>query len=93
MLSETNWQRILDLFDNLNLETYTPELSDTESIIQGLNEFREHLGGRLTIMLLEGVGQGVEVHEMDSDIIKQSIILLQKRSQKGTAWKQPTLAH
>ena len=93
MLSETNWQRILDLFDNLNLETYTPELSDTESIVRGLNEFREHLGGRLTIMLLEGVGQGVEVHEMDADLIKQSIDLLQKHSQKGSTWKQPTLAH
>ena len=76
MLSETSWQRILDLFTNLDLETYTPALGDTESIIGGLNEFREHLGGRLTIMLLEGVGQGVEVHEMDSQTIAESINLL-----------------
>ena len=84
MLSETNWRRILDLFDALDLETYTSELSDTESIVSGLNEFREHLGGRLTIMLLEGIGQGVEVHEMDADIIVQSIDLLQSRARKTT---------
>ncbi len=102
MLSQTNWQRIMTLFDGLNLATYTPELSDTEQIVSGLNEFREHLGGRLTIMLLEGIGQGVEVHEMDAEIIVQSIDLLEKRSQdarrksgeeKGMTWKQPTLAH
>ena len=101
MLSQTNWRRIMTLFDGLNLATYTPELSDAEQIVGGLNEFREHLGGRLTIMLLEGIGQGVEVHEMDAETIVQSINLLKERSQdarreareKETTWKQPTLAH
>jgi 3-dehydroquinate synthase len=43
-------------------------------VLKGLNEFREHLGGRLTIMLLESVGRGEEVHELDT-------IMLQKASQ------------
>ena len=93
MLSKASWQRILDLFNALQLATYTPELSDTESVIRGLNEFREHLGGRLTIMLLEGIGQGVEVHEIDTDILSRSIDLLKEHSQKGPSWKQPTLVH
>ena len=31
----------------------------------GLREFREHLGGELTVTLLAGIGRGVEVHEID----------------------------
>ncbi len=97
MLSKTSWQRILTLLERLDLAVYTPELGDTASILGGLDEFREHLGGRLTIMLLEGVGQGAEVHEMEPQIIVQSIDLLRRAqspraAQKGTPWKQPTLA-
>ena len=101
MLSKTSWQRIVTLFSCLDLATYTPELNDTAAIVGGLNEFREHLGGRLTITLLEGIGQGVEVHEMNTETIVQSINLLREHApqemrtgaEKGTTWKQPTLAH
>ena len=39
----------------------------------------EHLGGELTITLLEAVGRGVEVHDMDEKLIDQSIDWLQSR--------------
>ena len=35
------------------------------AILEGLREFREHLGGELTVTLLAGIGRGVEVHEID----------------------------
>jgi 3-dehydroquinate synthase len=41
-------------------------------IINGLEEFREHLGGQLTIMLLKGIGEGEEVHEIDIELLKQA---------------------
>lgn len=47
-------------------------------ILKGMNEFREHLGGKLTIMLINGIGEGVEVHEMDSDLIIKSIHFLEE---------------
>ena len=34
-------------------------------LLAGLDEFREHLGGELSITLLRGIGHAVEVHEMD----------------------------
>jgi 3-dehydroquinate synthase len=34
-----------------------------------MEEFREHVGGELTIMLLSGIGRGIEVHEMDTKLI------------------------
>ena len=42
-------------------------------VIAGLADFQEHLGGELTVTLLEGIGRGVEVHVMDHELIEQSI--------------------
>jgi 3-dehydroquinate synthase len=41
-------------------------------LLKGLHEFREHLGGRLTIMLLRSIGKGEEVHEIDPSLVNQS---------------------
>ena len=42
-------------------------------LLKGLQEFREHLGGELTVTLLKEIGTGVEVHAMDSALIEQAI--------------------
>ena len=42
-------------------------------LLNGLREFREHLGGELTITLLAKLGTGVEVHAMDEAKILQAI--------------------
>lgn len=53
------------------LETKTAE--GTLSILRGLDDFQEHLGGQLTITLPDGLGQSKDVHEMDVTRIEQSI--------------------
>jgi 3-dehydroquinate synthase len=50
-------------------------------LLNGLEEFREHLGGDLTITLLSELGTGVEVHEMRSDLIGTALDWL--RSEAG----------
>jgi 3-dehydroquinate synthase len=88
MLPEADWRRIVDVFLALGLPIFAPELmastdGNPPTVLAGLNEFREHLGGELTIMLLHGIGQGFEVHEMDETLIVQSIGILQ-RMQENT---------
>jgi len=79
MLPEADWRRILALLEDVGFELYVPELggplsrSEPESLLHGLTEFREHLGGRLSITLLEGIGRGVEAHEMEDELIRDSI--------------------
>ncbi|MPR32327.1 3-dehydroquinate synthase [Salmonirosea aquatica] len=79
LLTEEELNRILTVFQKLGFELYHPKLADNDNINlrNGLNEFREHLGGRLTIMLLEEIGQGVEVHEMDNALIAGSVDYLE----------------
>jgi 3-dehydroquinate synthase len=43
------------------------------AVLAGLDEFREHLGGRLTVTLPKGIGNRVEVHAMDERIITRGI--------------------
>jgi len=83
LLPKPDWQRILGLFSALGLAVYTRELSlhlydqgDSRCIFTGLNEFREHLGGQLTLPLLERIGRGIEVHSVDEQIMSRSIALL-----------------
>lgn len=75
-IGEGDLIRIFNLFHNLGLSLYAPELQE-EALLQGLKEFQEHLGGKLTVMLLDDLGRGVEVHEMDSNLIVKALHLLQ----------------
>ncbi len=79
MLPESDLQRIIDVLTKVGFELYHSKLAENDKINlrNGLQEFREHLGGRLTIMLLEKIGKGVEVHELDADIIAQSVDYLE----------------
>jgi 3-dehydroquinate synthase len=77
-------ERILCLLEALGFELFAPELfhasgHDELSVLRGLDEFREHMGGQLAITLLRGIGEGFEVHEMSRPHIVEAIGLLQAR--------------
>jgi 3-dehydroquinate synthase len=80
LLSPAIYARLIKLLETIGLPTYAPELAEyldesehPRSVLRGLTEFREHLGGQLTIMLPRRVGQGVEVHDMDLDTVRRCI--------------------
>ena len=71
-LSAEDVKSIIKLLRNVGFAVTHPlmEIKDENSVIlKGLNEFREHLGGKLTIMLLDAIGKGVEVHELDQTLL------------------------
>ena len=79
-LPQDSAQRIIQLILKIGLPVTHPSaviVDDDSPILQGLQEFREHLGGQLTIMLLNDIGRGEEVHSMDEQLIKQASIKLQ----------------
>lgn len=85
MISKEEWIQIIGLLKTLGFQIFYSEMKTKENtlnpfpdIFSGLIEFREHLGGQLTIMLLTAIGKGVEVHEMDFNLIVQSIDLLEQ---------------
>jgi 3-dehydroquinate synthase len=48
-------------------------LRDTAALLRGVEEFREHLGGRLSLTMLAGIGRPVEVHEIDRQLVVRSV--------------------
>jgi 3-dehydroquinate synthase len=77
LIGEEEWKKVIHLIKSLGFALYHPALSLTEDnhylIIKGLQEFREHLGGELTIMLLERLGKGIEVHQIDNYVMVEAI--------------------
>ena len=68
-------RRVLAVLRALDLPVTHPHLADLDGIIAGLAEFREHLGGRLTITLLRGIGDPVDVHTIDPATLAAAISL------------------
>jgi 3-dehydroquinate synthase len=77
LLPQSQWQRILTTLRTLGFELYDPCLDVEHGLLDGLEEFREHLGGLLNIMLIWDIGQGMEVHEIEPDLVRQSLTILQ----------------
>ena len=82
MLGEADWRRILALLSALGFALHVPEL-DSRQLLGGLDEFREHLGGELTVMLLERIGKGREVHQIDASRVSSAIGVLRQASVMG----------
>jgi 3-dehydroquinate synthase len=77
-------EQVLRVLDTLQLAVYHPALDWLDErgqrrVIGGLDEFREHLGGELTVLLLEDLGQGVDVHALDEVLLGECINELRTR--------------
>ncbi|WP_018969020.1 3-dehydroquinate synthase [Rubritalea marina] len=80
-LQREDAQRILKILSELDLPLYHEGLEIEKedgnlAVFDGLEEFREHLGGELTVLLLKGVGEGEDVHFMDTCLLKHCIGLM-----------------
>jgi 3-dehydroquinate synthase len=72
-LSEADARRVLDCLTDLGYELDCPQLQDKAVLMTGLEEFRQHLGGRLTLTMLAGIGRPVDVHEVDRRLMHRAV--------------------
>jgi len=71
-LSDADHARIRGVIAALGLPMRHPLLADHAALLAGADEFREHLGGMLTVTMLRGIGQGFEVHELDAALVRRA---------------------
>lgn len=83
LLDRRTAEEILDLIHDVGFDLWSPWLDREQRgrpvILAGLEEFREHLGGKLTITLVPEIGDKLEVHEMDEEAILKSLEELKTR--------------
>jgi 3-dehydroquinate synthase len=85
LLATDQEERICALLEHLGFRLWHPALEcrrpdGSLALLEGLREFREHLGGELTVTLLAGIGQGVEVHEIDEARMLAALAWLKDRT-------------
>ncbi|MEM8929199.1 MAG: 3-dehydroquinate synthase [Bacteroidota bacterium] len=75
LTNETTLERVLKVLTDIGFDIKIPvtSKSEIEELLLGIEEFREHLGGQLTITLIQEIGQKYDVHEIDIGIMKKAI--------------------
>ena len=84
LLPEAETERILQVIQQLGFELFAPirevpGSSGRQDMLDGLEEFREHLGGRLSIPMIRAPGDRLEIHEVDGAIVRSAVEELEQR--------------
>ena len=83
LLDASTASKILDLIEAVGFSLWASHLDQTVDgkpvVLAGLEEFREHLGGKLTITLVPEIGRKIEVNEMDEIAIVDALKFLRQR--------------
>jgi 3-dehydroquinate synthase len=84
LLAPGGEERVYKLLKCLGFYLWHPAMEGRDAqghwvLLRGLEEFREHLGGELTITLLRDIGCGEEVHHMETDEILRAVSWLHRR--------------
>jgi 3-dehydroquinate synthase len=66
-LDNSTASHIIDTVKNLGLPTQHVLFQQQEQLFQGLDEFREHLGGQLTITSIKNIGECFDLHEVQPE--------------------------
>jgi 3-dehydroquinate synthase len=78
LITQSDLQHILSVMVEIGFDLSLPvsTSSEIEVLMNGIEEFREHLGGQLTITLISGLGIKHDVHTIDMKVMKDAIAKL-----------------
>ena len=90
-LADSVVQATLSTLSNLGLSVFDPALTE-QNLFDGLEEFRQHLGGELTLTMLTEIGRPIEVHAIDHTAMRKAIQIVGRHHQAllDTSTTSPT---
>lgn len=82
LISEDDLKRILEVMEQIGFDLGVPSntIEEIDTLLNGLQEFQEHLGGELCITLINGIGVKHDVNVIDMDQMKLAIMRLNNTS-------------
>lgn len=83
LISEKDFDRVVRVFQKIGFELHFPVHTDEniQQLLKGIQEFREHLGGQLTITLISEIGKKHDVHEIDEPKMVKALHLVNQISE------------
>ena len=75
-------RRVIGCLQQMGIVLSHPLLLREEDLLRGVEEFRQHLGGRLTLTMLRDVGSPVDVHELDVKAAREAISRVQREGRR-----------
>lgn len=81
LLDERAFSSFVGVLEQLRLPVWHDALLDPDELLHGLDEFRQHLGGELTITLLAGIGNGVECRDVRTELVRKALEWMRGRRQ------------
>jgi len=79
--SQTLVQRVASCLRSLGFPLHCDAMGDQDRLIEGIERFREHLGGDLAITMVTEPGASFEVSSIDIDAMRQSLELTLRRGE------------
>ena len=81
LISAEVLDEILGVMTEIGFDLSIPVSGDEalQELLKGIQEFREHLGGELTITLISGIGKKMDVHQIDMEIMKNAVSSLNNK--------------
>ncbi len=81
LIGRSDLLRIVQALTTCGLPVFYPEMTQRTAdgelvLLEGLRDFREHLGGTLTVTLPDSIGARCEVHHINADAVEEGIFFL-----------------
>lgn len=78
LLNQKDLTRILNVLEAIGFQIKIPIQTNVQidNLLGGIQEFREHLGGKLTITLIKNIGTKIDVNKIDLKIMRNAITKL-----------------
>jgi 3-dehydroquinate synthase len=81
-ITRSELERILNVIERAGLPIFH-ELATVENLWPGLESFRRHLGGVLTLSLLQGIGRKKDVNELSKEELGTALDYLRSYTRRG----------
>lgn len=87
LITEATLERILNVMRQIGFDLQIPLETDAEkdTLLEGIQEFQEHLGGELCITLISGLGKKHDVNEIDKNLMKRAVTTLNESCKMNLA--------
>ena len=78
LLNQKDLTRILNVLEAIGFQIKIPIQTNVQidNLLGGIQEFREHLGGKLTITLIKNIGTKIDVNKINLKIMRNAITKL-----------------